>query len=137
MVFGRGTTYFLGNSAAHAVAVYSAAKVYEFLGTKSHAELLEEFGHMELFSLKKSDSVNILTFLDPSGVAARLNGALLAQGYASRLVSSRGSSLLERLFHSVFVAQLAVLREAQDRNLPAPMFTRKRKQLNISDSMIY
>lgn len=55
--FERETTYFLGNCAGYAAAIYSAAKVYEVLGSKSDAEMLEEFSHMELFSLSKTDSV--------------------------------------------------------------------------------
>ncbi|HLQ20668.1 MAG TPA: SIS domain-containing protein, partial [Nitrososphaerales archaeon] len=61
----HGTTYLLGNNAAHAIAVYGAAKVYEILGAKAGAEQLEEFSHMQLFSLKASDSVIIFSAFDP------------------------------------------------------------------------
>ena len=137
MSFARGTTYFLGNAAAYAVSLYSAAKVYELLGTKAHAEMLEEFSHMELFSLRKSDSVNVFSCFDPSQTGARLRRALEEHGYKSRLIPNRGSSEVERLFHSVFVAQLAVLRRAEAIGLSKPRFLDAKDRLEVSDARIY
>jgi glutamine---fructose-6-phosphate transaminase (isomerizing) len=137
VLFGRGTTYFLGNSAGYSAAVYSAAKVYEMLGSKAEAELLEEFSHMELFSLKRSDSVNIFSCFDPLDRGKRLRRALLDRGYEARVIPSRGGSEVEQLFHSVFVAQLAVLGKAKAINLAKPRFQTATGKLKISDTMIY
>jgi len=135
--FGRGTTYFLGNSAAYAVSIYAAAKIYELFGRKAHAELLEEFSHMQLFSLIKSDAVNVFSCFDTSGIGSKLRSALAKQGFESHLIQSRGSTVAERLFHSVFVSQLAVLREAERRRLSEPHFLKTKDKLDISDAMIY
>jgi hypothetical protein len=135
--FARGTTYFLGNSAAYAAALYAAAKTYEFLGTRAHAELLEEFSHLELFSLRKSDVVNVFGCFDPSGVGPRLRRALVERGFQAHLVLPRGSTDVGRLFHSVFVAQIAVLREAETSGLPGLGFLGATDRLQVSDSMIY
>jgi fructoselysine-6-P-deglycase FrlB-like protein len=135
--FARGTTYFLGNSAAYGVSLYSAAKAYELLGARSHAELLEEFSHLELFSLGRSDSVNIFSSFDPLKMGERLRMALSDRGYVSRLIPPRGSSDAERLFHSVFVAQLAVIRRAEELGIARPNFLSARDRLEISDRMIY
>jgi len=137
VLFGRGTTYFLGNSAAYAVSTYAAAKVYEFFGAKAHAELLEEFSHMELFSLSKSDAVNVFSCFDASGIGSKLISALAKHGFKSRVTPSRGSTVAERLFHSVFVTQLAVLREAKRSKLSEPHFLKTKDRLAISDAMIY
>jgi hypothetical protein len=134
---GRGTTYFLGNGAAYAVSLYAAAKVYEFIGAKAHAELLEEFGHLQLFALRKSDTVNIFASFDPSGVGFKLHGLLSARGYACSLVQSKGNSAMEEVFHSVFAAQLAVLHEVQRVGISEPRFLRAKDRLEISDGMIY
>ncbi len=135
--FGRGTTYFLGNSMAYPVALYAAAKTYEFLGTKAHAELLEEFSHLELFSLKKSDSVNLFGCFDPAGMSKKLARALTAHGYGSRQIATRGKSDSERIFHSLFASQLAVLDRAVDAGLTEPKFLSTGDKLDISDAMIY
>jgi len=135
--FGAGTTYFLGNFLAHAVALYAAAKTYEFLGTKAHAELLEEFSHLELFSLRRSDSVNLFGSFDPSGASRKLSRALTAHGYDSRQITARGTSDPERIFHSVFATQFAVLDRAEATGLTEPKFLSAGNRLAVSDAMIY
>ncbi len=134
--FGKGTTYFLGNAAAHAAALYSAAKVYEFLGEKAHAELLEEFSHLELFSLTGSDSVNIFSYFDPDGIAKNLKRELGAEYHLS-IIPDGGHSDFESLFHSIFAVQLAVIRQAKVLGLEEPRFLGAAERLEASDSMIY
>ena len=135
--WGGGTTYFLGNSLAYPVAMYAAAKTYEFLGAKAHPQLLEEFSHLELFSLGPSDLVNIFSAFDPSGASGRLAKALADQGYESHLVPDAGRSETERLFHAVFASQLSVLRRASELRLSEPSFLTAAGRLAVSDSMIY
>lgn len=135
--FGRGTTYFLGNSLAHPVAIYGAAKAYEILGTKAHAEILEEFSHMELLSLSKQDSVNALASFDAAGAARKLVRVLHGQGYDARTVGGGGRAPTEALFSSVFAVQLSVLRRAKRKGLAKPSFLGLGGRLRASDAMIY
>jgi SIS domain len=134
---GKGTTYFLGNSLAYPAALYAAAKFYELLGANAHSELLEEFSHLELFSLKRLDAVNVFSSFDPSGMATRLVHALSKERYESLAVPVRGTTRLERFFHCVFVAQLGALDQARRRKLSRPRFLAERGKLHTSDSMIY
>jgi hypothetical protein len=134
---GTKTTYFLGNSAAYPVSIYVAAKVYEILGVKAHPELLEEFSHLQVLSLRRSDVVNVLSDLDRSGAAVRLRKALISEGFECHVIPSRGPSPAQQLFHSVFTGQLAVLRAARREGLSEPRFLRSGRRLLISDSMIY
>ena len=134
---GRGTTYLLGNSGGYAAALYTAAKIYEVLGTRAQAELLEEFSHLEVFSLAKHDQVYAFSCFDPGGVARKLAKTLGESGYAARVVPSRGSTFIESLFHSVFVGQLSVLEAASKRGLGEPGFAGSAQKLRTSDSMIY
>lgn len=137
LISERGTTYFLGNQAAHGVAVYAAAKVYEFLGKKSHAELLEEFSHMELFSLSHTDVVNVLAAFDPARVGMRLRSALKERKYDSSLLGSKGSNPISQVFSLVFAIQLGVLSRAKLKGLRKPYFSGAREKLDVSDAMIY
>ena len=130
-----GTTYFLGNSLAFPVALYAAAKTYEILGAKAHAELLEEFNHLELFSMDRSDAVNSFSCFDPSGLAARLSGALARR--RTSVIGEWGRSPLEKLFHAIFQVQLSVLGEARERRVPSPRFLSRPGSLAASDRMIY
>lgn len=135
--FARETTYFLGNSLAHPVAVYAAAKTREILGSKAHAEMLEEFGHMELLSLAKRDSVNALASFDPKNLAERLARILREQGYDSHVVGVRGKTAVESLFGVVFALQLAVVKEAKRRGLKRASFLDIGGRLGASDALIY
>ena len=134
---GKGITYFLGNGAAHSIALYSAAKVYELLGKRAFSETLEEFSHLELFSLRMSDTVNIYSCFDALGKGEKLQKALTARGYTSSLIETMGDNDTERLFHAVFVAQFSVLRKAKAAGLSRPNFLLDKARLKISDTMIY
>jgi len=134
---GAGTTYFLGNGLAYPAALYAAAKEYEFLGAKAHAELLEEFSHLELFSIGRKDVVNVFGCFDGSGMASRLVKALGGAGYQGRVVQGRGRTKVERLFHAVFVAQLSVLDRAKRAGFAEPIFLSSGGRLKASDSMIF
>lgn len=137
MRLGQGTTYLLGNSLAHPAAVYTAAKLYELLGASAHGELLEEFSHLELLSLRKADSVNAFADFDPWGMARKLIRTLAKAGYETHAMSSRGRTPLERFFHCVFSGQLWVLAETRKAGLEEPRFLTDRRKLHASDSMIY
>jgi hypothetical protein len=137
VTFGRGTTYFLGNSAAFAVSLYAAAKGYELLGAKCHAELLEEFSHKEVFSLRSADAVNVFGCFDPAGAGGKLCRLLADGGHIARLIPRSGAGSMENLFRSIFVVQLATLKEASARKLTEPRFLSSRGNLAISDRMIY
>lgn len=134
---GEGTTYFLGSSLAHPAALYAAAKVHEILGTRAHAELMEEFSHMELFSLDRSDLVNVFGCFDPFGHGGKLVEALAKAGYESRLLSGQDGQPTSQLFHVVFATQLSVLETAKEMGLGAPRFLSLSEALNASDAMIY
>ena len=133
----HGTTYLLGNNAAHAIAVYGAAKVYEILGYRADAEQLEEFSHMELFSLKASDSVIVFSAFDPARIGARLHAALRSRGYVASLLDPHSPNTVETIFYYAFLSQLAPLAKAQARGLSEPYLAGARKKLQVSDGMIY
>lgn len=135
--FVNGVNYYLGNSLAYPVSIYAAAKTYEMLGLRAQGEQLEEFSHMQLFSITRSDVVNAFSAFDPSAASKRLTAALKRQRYTTNLIPDFGSTLAERLFYSVFVVQLSVTRESRLRGLSEPKFLADKGRLAISDSMIY
>lgn len=137
VAWGKGVNYFLGNSLGHVAALYAAAKTYEFLGARAHPELLEEFSHMQLFSLAKSDMVNIFSCSDPLGAARRLWKALRDEGYEASLVGGNSGSAVAELFYSVFVIQLSAIKKARESGLSEPGFLGDARRLRVSDRMIY
>ncbi len=137
LMLGRGTTYFLGNSMGYPAALYAAAKTYELLGARAHAELLEEFSHLEIFSLAAGDAVNVFSCFDPLKMAGKLTQVLGRAGYTANAIPSRGASAVERLFHSVFTVQLALLDAAVGSGMHEPKFLGAGRRLRASDEMIY
>jgi hypothetical protein len=134
---GRSVTYFVGNNESYAASVYGVAKVYELLGARAQASLLEEFSHMPLFSLSRDDVVNVAE--SPGGRKGKggsLCRRLKAGGYDSSLVRPKGSRL-EGLYSLVFAMQAAAVDAAKARGLNAPYFLGAKKKLKISDEMIY
>ena len=132
---GSNVTYFVGNNEAYALSVYGAAKVYEFLGARAQASMLEEFSHMQLFSLSPSDCVNVIEF--PDGTRGELLSEKLKRaGYDVSLIRPEGGNV-ERLYNLVFAIQTAAIAAARKRGLDAPYFLRAKKKLRISDEMIY
>ncbi len=132
---GHNVTHFAGNNELYGASIYGVAKVYELLGRRAQASLLEEFSHMPLFSLSTSDSVNVIEPLD-GRMGRRLSEALRSGGYASSLVSLEGGRV-ERLYLLIFAMQIAAIGAAKKEGLKVPYFLGARKKLRISDEMIY
>lgn len=132
-----GVTYVLGNGAAYGVSLYATAKLNELLGGRSHPELLEEFSHMELFSLSRSDTVNVFPQFDSKKLASRLCKSLHRDGYSGVSLQAWGRNDIERIFHSVFLVQQGVIEAAMKRGLIRPYFLDAEKLLKTSDAMIY
>jgi len=130
-----GVTHLVGNNEAYAASVYGAAKVYELLGGRSQASLLEEFSHTALFSLSSSDRVDVIGH-SREVLARRLHKALKENGFGCAFIGASGPRA-ERLFALVFSLQLAAIEVAAKRGLRSPYFLSARKKLRISDRMIY
>jgi len=133
----RGVTHFLGNNAAFPIGQYSALKMYEFLGVSAQAERLEEFSHAPVFSLRKSDAVNIFCAFDPLDVGKRLATSLRKRGFNTTAIYPSGSNRYEQAFYLIFLAQLAVLQRTKSVGLSRPYFVGAKSKLAVSDSMIY
>ena len=132
---GRNLTHFAGNNEAYAASVYGVAKIYEILGGRAQASLLEEFSHMPLFSLSTSDSVNVIE--SPNGrKGGQLHERLTKGGYSSSLIRLEGDPV-ERLYLLVFSMQRAVIDAARREGLKSPYFLGAKKKMRISDEMIY
>ena len=132
---GRNVTHFAGNNEAYAASVYGAAKVYEILGGRAQASLLEEFSHMPLFSLSTFDWVNVIE--SPSGPkGGQLEERLRKGGYPSSLIRLEGDAV-ERLYLLVFSMQWAAIDAARREGLKSPYFLSAKKKMKISDEMIY
>jgi len=131
----RNITHFAGNNEAYAASVYGVAKIYEMLGGRAQASLLEEFSHMPLFSLSTSDRVNVVE--SPGGEkGTQLHERLTKGGFSSSLIRPEGDPV-ERLYLLVFSMQRAAIDAARREGLESPYFLGAKEKMRISDEMIY
>ena len=130
----NGHAYILGSWFAYPLAMYGCAKVYEVLGMKAQYAMLEQFCHMELFSVKNSDTVLILSHDDK---AEDLYAKLVDDGYNVLMFRPKGKTLEENLIYYAMLLQLIVLYNAKRSKLDECYFITNNRLRKISSSLIY
>jgi fructoselysine-6-P-deglycase FrlB-like protein len=126
--------YILGNGITYPLAMYGCAKIYEVLGMKAQHVMLEQFCHMQLFSITKGDTILILS---NDGKAKELSVKLVNDGYNALRLEPKGKSLKDNLLYYTFLLQLIVLNNAKRLQLKECYFITNNKLREISSSLIY
>ncbi|GBC73762.1 Phosphoheptose isomerase [archaeon HR04] len=135
--------YIVGDALTYPLAVYGSAKLYEVLGARASYCRLEQFCHMEVFSLKEGDKVLILSSEEKARMLAdglRSNGidATLLEycNDEGRCNVSYEDETLSRLLYYTFLLQITVLNNAKRLGLRECAFINHRL-LGLSSSLIY
>ncbi len=133
--------HFVGSGSFYAVAIYGAAKIFEFAGGVADYQLTEEFSHLNLFSLQKgkTDQVVILRFGANDERAVSLDAYLTANRIKSVFVPIRAEKehVLQRAVSYSIAIQCLALNVARSRGLQGPAFLLDQERLQISSKMIY
>ena len=134
-----GTFHFIGSGSFYAIAMYGAAKIYEFAGGAADYQLTEEFSHLNLFATKKDDLVVILSYGKEDAKAAQLNSNLRNKVIKSEVLPllSETEHVLQRAIYYSFCLQYLALYVAQGRGFKQPAFLQNKKLLDVSNQMIY
>ncbi len=126
--------FILGNFHTYPISIYFAAKFYELLGTPVNYSRIEQFSHMELFSISKGDTVIILDNQNSHNNALvkklKKNGICVFQTNLPR-------SKLGQVIYSIFLSQFVVLNEAKRKNKKECHFITSKKIRQVSNDMIY
>jgi glutamine---fructose-6-phosphate transaminase (isomerizing) len=135
------TFHFVGSGSFYAIAMYGAAKIYEFAGSAADYQLMEEFSHLNLFSLKggNKDHTIILRFGSDDEKGKMLDATLTQAGFSSFLMpieEEREHVLQRAIYYSIHLQYLA-LNIALLNGLKAPSFLTKTDSLKVSNKMIY
>tara|TARA_Y100000780_G_scaffold224641_1_gene236226 strand:- start:790 stop:1722 length:933 start_codon:yes stop_codon:yes gene_type:complete len=128
--------YIIGSWMTYPLAMYGSAKLYEIFGTKVQYCMLEQFCHMELFSLKKDDIILILPVENDYEKANELSIKLTNSNYNVVSCKPKGNGLEEKLLYHVFLLQLIALQNAKKQNLTECYFVNTELR-DISSSLIY
>jgi len=126
--------FVLGNLFTFPLAMYCAAKFYEILGYDAHYSRIEQFSHMELFSIQKGDTVII--FEEKNSHNKHLGRNLKKIGI-NVIHPSMPSSKMSQMIYCTFFSQLLALFEAKKKKKKDCHFVTAKKIRNVSNQMIY
>ena len=133
-----GNVHFVGSGKYYPLAMYGCAKLFEFMGASADYQLVEEFSHMNLFTVQENDCVAILGEGTTDRRALELNSRLENAGVISSLLEF--DEKLDEIAQAVFYAiqlQYFALQLAQMRGFTQPAFLERRSLLKVSSKMIY
>ena len=128
----RGRTFFVGNQYTFPVAMYAAAKSYEIRGRYANYSRAEQFAHMELFSIKSSDTV--ILFDELNSRTRSLAESLEFEGVQCVVTNPNLSEHVESILYHVSYAQHLPLNDIEQDEV---YFMREDTLRGISDEAIY
>jgi len=114
--------------------MYCAAKFYEILGYDAHYSRLEQFSHMELFSVQKGDTVIIFEEKNPY---TKQLGQNLKKIGINVIHPNIPSEKISQMLYCTFFSQLVTLFEAKKKRKKDCHFVTAKKIRNVSNQMIY
>ena len=126
--------FVLGNLYTFPLAMYCAAKFYEILGYDVHYSRIEQFSHMELFSVHKGDTVIIFDEKNPH---TKQLGKNLKKIGINVIHPNLPSEKLSQVIYCTFFSQLVSLYEAKKKRKKECHFVTAKKIRNVSNQMIY
>ena len=126
--------FVLGNLFTFPLAMYCAAKFYEILGYDAHYSRIEQFSHMELFSVQKGDTVIIL---EEKNSHNRQLGRNLKKVGINVIHPNVPSAKMAQMIYCTFFSQLLALFEAKKKRQKDCHFVTAKKIRNVSNQMIY
>ena len=126
--------FILGNFFTFPLAMYCAAKFYEILGYDAHYSRLEQFSHMELFSVQKGDTVIIFEEKNPY---TKQLGKNLKKVGINVIHPNIPSQKISQMIYCTFFSQLVSLFEAKKKRKKECNFVTAKKIRNVSNQMIY
>lgn len=126
--------FILGNLYTYPLAMYCAAKFYELLGYDAHYCRMEQFSHMELFSIKKCDTVIIFEEKNFHNKQLVKNLKKIGMNVIHPDVPSEKTS---QMIYFTFFSQLLSLNEAKKKKKKDCHFVTADKIRNVSNQMIY
>ena len=126
--------FVLGNLYTYPIAMYCAAKFYEILGYAVQYSKIEQFSHMELFSVKKGDTVII--FEEKNTYNKQLSLHLKKIGI-NVIHPDVPSEKLSQILYCIFFSQFITLFEAKKKKKKDCHFVLAKNIRNVSNQMIY
>jgi len=126
--------FVLGNYFTFPLAMYCVAKFYEILGYDAHYSRIEQFSHMEIFSVQKGDTVIIF---EEKNFHNKQLGRNLKNIGINLIHPNIPSTKISQMIYCTFFSQLLALFEAKKKRKKDCHFVTAKKIRNVSNQMIY
>ncbi len=134
----RGGPYvFIGSGIGYALAAYGSFKIHEVLGLRAEYQYSEQFGHAQLFSIRKTSDNVICIALGSDGKTAEIFRALFRDGFRAHLIGSENSDPVSAGLEVAFHMQHLALGLARKMRLRECAFLMDKKRLRLSSRLIY
>ncbi|MEM3380952.1 MAG: hypothetical protein QXQ11_02190 [Candidatus Bathyarchaeia archaeon] len=133
----ESATFIVGTGLAYPFAIYGKAKILEVFGSKTQAQLTEQFSHMDLFSLTRRDLTIIIQDGPKDQLAEKLHRLLSEKSYRTVLLTMDGGDRVEASIRITLHLQLLVWMNAVRLGIKECAFSTSRELLSLSDEMIY
>jgi len=127
--------FLLGNLHTYPITMYGAAKFYELLGMAVHYERIEQFSHMELFSVNKGDTVILLEERNSHSIQLAKNLKKIGLRVFHPTIGTN-NKITQFLFYT-FLTQMIPLFEAKKMKQKDCHFVTSKNLRKVSDAMIY
>jgi len=127
--------FVLGSMHTFPIAMYCAAKFYEIVGYDVHFQRIEQFSHMELFSIQKGDTVII--FEERNSHNLQLIQHLKKIGLNVIHPHLKSKNKISQLLYYTYFSQLLPFFEAKKRQQKDCHFVLSKKLRKVSNQMIY
>ncbi len=132
-----GTLFFVAAEGLYPLALYGAAKIHEVLGRKAQYERLEQFSHMELFSLSDADTVVLLLRGQEDDGGVKLEEVLRNLGVATHMLKVERGDYVNTCVDAAIHLQVLPWTLAVKDGIAECAFLVKRDALKASDQIIY
>jgi len=126
--------FVLGNLYTYPIAMYCAAKFYEILGYAVQYSKIEQFSHMELFSVKKGDTVIIFEEKNPHNKQLSMH---LKKIGINVIHPDVPLEKLSQMLYCIFFSQFITLFEGKMKKKKDCHFVLAKNIRNVSNQMIY
>ncbi|KFM19439.1 hypothetical protein AAA799P11_00763 [Marine Group I thaumarchaeote SCGC AAA799-P11] len=126
--------YVLGNLLTFPIAMFCAAKFYEVMGYDVQYCRIEQFSHMELFSVKRGDTVIIF---EEKNTHNRQLAKNLKKIGINVIHPNLPSGKISQILYCTFFSEFLALNEAKRKRKKDCHFVTAKKIRNVSNQMIY
>ncbi len=128
---------FIGSNIGYAIAAYGAFKIHEVLGFKAGYQYSEQFGHSQLFSMKKRSDNIVCIGSGQDEIAGKVFRILSGNGFQARKVQIISKDPVIAALDSSFHMQHLALGLARRKRYRECAFLSDPARLNMSNRLIY